>query len=151
MDDINAVREKGADMIPADAWPEWADRHCWDEDGDGIFYGAYLEGNCWVGEFTRSSIPLPPGHDWRVPVMRQTAKECLTVDLEQLQRLASGWIIEAGGPGADAQNACAEALLALIDGQARPFVCTGDELRCLDGNGCECRMRGLGPTNGEGE
>lgn len=22
------------------------------------------------------------------------------------------------------------------------FRCTGDELRCMDGNGCECEMRG---------
>lgn len=26
------------------------------------------------------------------------------------------------------------------------FVCTGDELRCFDGNGCECELRGIKPA-----
>ena len=28
---------------------------------------------------------------------------------------------------------------------AEPFVCTGDEIRCYDGNGCECAMQGKQP------
>lgn len=29
-----------------------------------------------------------------------------------------------------------------LDKEPQPFVCTGDELRCFDGNGCECELSG---------
>lgn len=101
-------------MIPADKWPKNATSVVFHQDGDAYF--VMYDGGKWFIEGT-SSISIPEGHDWRVPVMRPTVKESLTVDLERIQRLASSWIIEAGGPGSDAQNACAEALLGLIDGQ----------------------------------
>lgn len=41
-------------------------------------------------------------------------------DLEQFRRLAHGWVVEAGGVAADVKHACADELLALIDGQANP-------------------------------
>lgn len=40
------------------------------------------------------------------------------IDLEQFRRLAYGWVVEAGGVAADVKHACADELLALIDGQA---------------------------------
>ena len=40
------------------------------------------------------------------------------VDLERLRSLARSWIVEAGGTVADTKHACADELLALIDGQA---------------------------------
>ena len=54
-------------IIPAEQWPEGAYMHTWDSNGLGNWhrpsYGAWHH---WA-----SDIPLPPGHDWRVPVMRQ--------------------------------------------------------------------------------
>lgn len=64
-------------MIPVDTWPEWADRHCWDEDGEGWFYGVSIgdDFDYWEPRFETSGIHLPPGHDWRVPVMRPSAEQ----------------------------------------------------------------------------
>ena len=67
-------------IIPANKWPTWADRHCWDADGDGYFYGAALPnkhgqpGGAWREAAGRSGIPMPAGWDWRVPVMRPDAE-----------------------------------------------------------------------------
>lgn len=114
-------------MIPADAWPEWADRHCWDEDGGGWFYGSRIrdEIDDWEPSFETSGIPLPPGHDWRVPVMRYQPVQAIGRD-----RLLA--II-------DAQNACpfpvpawARWVAQDTDGEwwayaSEPWVCSGDE------------------------
>ncbi|MCO7469462.1 hypothetical protein NJG16_05265 [Stenotrophomonas maltophilia] len=40
------------------------------------------------------------------------------VDLGQFRDLARSWIVEAGGTAADTKHACADELLALIDGKA---------------------------------
>ena len=62
-------------MIPAGQWPDGAVIHTWDSNGLGNWlrpsYGAW---HLW-----ESGIPMPPGHDWRVPVMRPTCKESLPV------------------------------------------------------------------------
>lgn len=109
-------------VIPADQWPEWADRHCWDADGVGLFIGAvtagYPERSKWANSHVGSGIPMPAGWDWRVPVMRpQTAP---AIDLERLVslrnrlhamacRVGPEWEAEAGELQRDVQ--------ALIDGQ----------------------------------
>ena len=72
-------------IIPADQWPEGAYMHTWDSNGLGNWHRtAYGAWHHWG-----SDIPLPPGHDWRVPVMRPTCKESLPVapaiDLEQFR------------------------------------------------------------------
>lgn len=67
-------------IIPAELWPEWADRHCWDENGLGFFYGPPTEkAQMWLLVLKQSHIPMPDGHDWRVPVMRQP-----TIDRDRL-------------------------------------------------------------------
>lgn len=68
-----------APIIPADQWPEWADRHCWDKRGIGQFIGIQTDKYSWRKWAANSGIPLPAGHDWRVPVMRPTCKESLPV------------------------------------------------------------------------
>lgn len=112
-------------MIPADAWPEWADRHCWDEDGCGEFYGVMVCDSGWMPIYEYSDIPLPAGHDWRVPVMRYQPVQAIGRD-----RLLA--II-------DAQNACpfpvpawARWVAQDMDGEwwayeSEPWVCSGDE------------------------
>lgn len=61
---------------PAGQWPEWADRHCWDMFGGGCFYGweAGRMGE-WQLRVQVSELPMPPGHDWRVPVMRPASAQ----------------------------------------------------------------------------
>lgn len=97
--------------IPADQWPEDAHLHTWDSGGIGNWhrptYGAWF---LW-----ESGIPLPHGHDWRVPVMRRAAVQP-AIDLEQFRSF-----IYACGYGAGAfpeRTAEADRLLALIDEQA---------------------------------
>lgn len=47
----------------------------------------------------------------------------------------------------DAVKAVAVSEMETTTGIAQEaFVCTGDEIRCHDGNGCECAMRGLKPA-----
>jgi len=43
-----------------------------------------------------------------------------------------------------------EALLATI-AKADAWGCYGDDMRCADGNGCECEMAGRGRPDAEGE
>ena len=80
-------------IIPADQWPEWADRHCWDADGDGYFYGVVRPTSTWWWrtEAEPSGIPMPAGHDWRVPVMRPAAVPAIDRDrlLSALERAAA--------------------------------------------------------------
>lgn len=56
-------------IIPADQWPEDSAAHVWDETGRGSWIQHCL--GVWVT--WPSEIPMPPGHDWRVPVMRPAA------------------------------------------------------------------------------
>lgn len=59
-------------IIPAGQWPEWADRHCWDADGSGFFFGPPSTRSWgWMSCIKKSHIPMPAGWDWRVPVMRK--------------------------------------------------------------------------------
>lgn len=74
-------------IIPADQWPEWADRHCWDKNGNGWFYGMSVIGaSAWFPESRRSRTPMPDGHDWRVPLMRPSAEEVRAQD-----NMDAGW------------------------------------------------------------
>lgn len=118
-------------IIPAELWPEWADRHCWDKNGSGVFYGPLTSrSQVWLSVAKLSNIPMPEGWDWRVPVMRQAAP---AIDLGKLRAFAES-VIDRGhrwdcesrhradnrcdcGMGQTKQEA--KDLLALIDGQAR--------------------------------
>lgn len=64
-------------LLPPNAWPRWADRHVWDANGEGWFYGAIVEvggeGLAWNYELQPSGIAMPSEHDWRVPVLRTRA------------------------------------------------------------------------------
>jgi len=114
-------------IIPAEQWPEDAHLHTWDSNGLGNWlrpsYGAW---HLWA-----SDIPLPPGHDWRVPVMRHQPVQI--IDLEQFRKAVMRFKAMAE-LGVDVESmpmhfmksqekyaadvAEADRLLALIDGQA---------------------------------
>lgn len=129
-------------VIPADKWPEWADRHCWDEDGTGLFYGSVNVVWGWQPELGPSGIPMPASHDWRVPVMRVVAP---AIDLGQF-REAVGYMIDCSET--DAELSHARRLLALIDGQAKCGTCrTAIRPHPLTGTICDCALQ---PTKGEG-
>lgn len=95
-------------IIPAELWPEGAHLHTWDSNGLGNWlrpsYGAW---HLWA-----SDIPLPPGHDWRVPVMRQQAP---AIDLEQFRAALEHALLSIQS---EEKREEIERLLALIDGQA---------------------------------
>ena len=111
-------------IIPAELWPEDAHLHTWDSNGLGNWlrpsYGAW---HLWG-----SDIPLPHGHDWRVPVMRQAAPAAVIVtvggigetlqpgiDLEQFRSLAR-WVASAEGHRIPSwMRSHADRLLALLD------------------------------------
>lgn len=95
-------------IIPAEQWPEDAHLHTWDSNGLGNWlrptYGAW---HLWA-----SDIPLPPGHDWRVPVMREQAQ---AIDLEQFRSLAR-WVASSEGHCIPSwMRSHADRLLALLD------------------------------------
>jgi len=101
-------------IIPAELWPEGADRHCWDANGLGFFHVPTTEGaQMWLLVLEQSHIPLPAGWDWRVPVMRQQAP---AIDLEQFREAVES--LRLGATRAEHHEEC-DRLLALIDGQAR--------------------------------
>ena len=119
-----------APIIPADQWPAWADRHCWDADGSGWFYGPAQAGAlAWFPMMRHSDIPTPAGWDWRVPVMR--SQPAPAIDLEQygvaIQYAING-LREAGGRTDSVVARKLESLLALIDGQDK----CGGELSLTD-------------------
>ena len=99
--------------IPADQWPENAVAMVWNDEGHGRRLTCVRDEWILVADMT----PMPAGHDWRVPVMRPTVKDSLTVatatDLEQFRGLAHR--LHAYPHDAEAVSG---ALLALIDGQA---------------------------------
>ena len=64
-------------IIPADQWPEGAVIHTWDSGGIGNWHKP-LYGN-W--HLWPSGIPMPAGHDWRVPVMRPSAEQATNINL----------------------------------------------------------------------
>lgn len=126
-------------VIPADKWPEWADRHCWDAGGEGYFYGAVQDQFGWWPDSDCSRIPLPPGHDWHVPVMRPS-EQAPAIDLRQFRDLIGFACLQAVNlPETDTSRdyirRCGE-LLALIDGQAgavaRPAL-SAIERQAIDG------------------
>lgn len=99
-------------IIPAGEWPEGADRHCWDANGLGFFYGPPTEkAQMWLLVLKQSHIPLPAGWDWRVPVMRPS-EEARAIDLEQPQNKT--FPADVAAAVGDMRR-----LLAMIDGQAR--------------------------------
>lgn len=112
-------------IIPADQWPEWADRHCWDKNGDGWFYGlATPSALKWWPELRRSNIPMPVGHDWRVPVMRLSEKSP-AADPEDVrivriiaEKIDEGRLDHPGFYKNGRLSAALRNLLTLIDGQA---------------------------------
>lgn len=72
-------------IIPAGEWPEGADRHCWDANGTGIFYGPLTaRSQVWLSVAKLSHVPMPDGWDWRVPVMRPSAEQATNIDLIDL-------------------------------------------------------------------
>lgn len=131
-------------IIPAGEWPTKAVMHTWDRSVDGIegegYWTSYDEQmGAWVT--VRSGLPMPAGHDWRVPVMRPTCKDSLPVapaiDLERgLRDLYRAYVrlLESGrdritslGGGCDPVDVMEQNdidlrkirdLPALIDGQA---------------------------------
>lgn len=107
-------------IIPVELWPEDAHLHTWDSNGLGNWlrpsYGAW---HLWA-----SDIPLPPDHDWRVPVMRPTVEESSAaapaIDLEQFRGALvalSDYAYERHGNMDHPHCLEADRLLALIDGQ----------------------------------
>lgn len=153
-------------MIPLELWPEWADRHVWDMDGGGHFIGAIIRGFEWEDWYVSSNIPMPAGHDWRVPVMRH--QPAPAIDLEQFRVAVEAYEFEGEckqleycfGPDADkraaeAQMADAKRLLPLIDGKAGPDM-IGDALSAmgnsypLTGACMQAALDGDQPTKGEG-
>ncbi len=82
-------------MIPADQWPKWADRHCWNEDGDGRFYGQWADQGVWKSDWSWSNIPMPAGYDWRVPVMRPVTE---AKGGEQIADIVADWDANRCGP-----------------------------------------------------
>ena len=106
-------------IISAEQWPEWADRHCWDENKEGHFYGTEPDTGIWMECTKRSNIPMPEGWDWRVPVMR---KQSQAIDLKQYAvavQYAINGMREAGGITNTKVAGKLESLLALIDVQAK--------------------------------
>ena len=148
-------------IIPAELWPEGAHLHTWDSNGLGNWlrpsYGAW---HLWA-----SDIPLPPSHDWRVPVMR--SQPAPAIDLEQFRSLAR-WVASSEGHRIPSwMRSHADRLLALIDGHAMHSDDTqrlewlmrnisGTELRRLnvrtDANCDRAAIdNAMKPTKGEGE
>lgn len=84
-------------IIPDEQWPEWADRHCWDGDGEGWFYGGIIhpDFNAWEACLEVSGIPMPDGWDWRVPVMRPSAE---VKGGEQIADIVAEWDAGVCGP-----------------------------------------------------
>ena len=115
-------------IISAEQWPEWADRHCWDENKEGHFYGTEPDTGIWMECTKQSNIPMPAGWDWHVPVMRPTVEESSAVapaiDLARVRASVQSllnWIDDwaEGESGIEAITEEAEAVLvALVDGQA---------------------------------
>lgn len=105
-------------IITDDQWPEGAVIHTWDSGGIGNWHKP-LYGHWHLWE---SGIPIPGGHDWRVPVMR-TIERSPAVDLEKLRMLAQGSVdalTQKKVYPADVSEAISSMrhLLALIDVQA---------------------------------
>ena len=109
-------------IIPTELWPQDAHLHTWDSNGLGNWhrpsYGAWHH---WA-----SDIPLPPGHDWRVPVIRH--QPAPAIDLERFRKPVEAWKREVERlhhdeeifpQTEDAIWAEADRLLALIDGHGK--------------------------------
>lgn len=82
-------------IIPLDQWPAWADRHCWDRDGSGRFYGQWAAQGVWKSVWSWSNIPMPDGWDWRVPMMRPSAE---VKGGEQIADIVADWHAGVCGP-----------------------------------------------------
>lgn len=139
-------------MIPADKWPEWADRLCWDEDGAevGQFIGASIRCGVWYTDYEYTDIPIPPGHDWRVPVMRPTVKESLTVDLDGGgwdKRTPADYAIEHAGYLANAARRMIDASNALASTMQQRD--DGHDLSCAIYEFEKCRARLLALIDGQ--
>lgn len=104
--------------IPADKWPSWADRHCWDKEGTGWFYGpARAGGFAWFPEFCNSDIPMPAGHNWRVPAVRQAAPPIDQGQYAVAVQYAINGLLESGCKTDSVVAKKLRSLLVLIDGQ----------------------------------
>lgn len=113
-------------IIPADQWPAWADRHCWDKNGDGWFYGpATPSAFAWFPYARRSNIPTPAGWDWSVPVIRADMGNPMSapaIDLGQYAaavQYAINGLLESGCMTDSVVAKKLRSLMAMIDGQAR--------------------------------
>ncbi len=72
-------------------------------------------------------------------------------DIPRGQHLGAGTFVEsvierAREIDASRDPMIAEAARRMHADDELGFICTGDEIRCLDGNGCECEMKGLKPA-----
>ena len=109
-------------IIPADQWPEGADRHCWDANGLGFFHVPTTEGaQTWLLVLKQSHIPMPDGWDWRVPVMRHQPAPAIDLgrvraSVQSLLNWIDDWAETPRESGIEAIAEEAEAVLALIDG-----------------------------------
>lgn len=78
-DDSIAIKQ----LLPPNVWPQWADRHVWDANGQGWFYGAFIDGDGegleWNPELQQSGIAMPPEHDWRNPVFRSKTNTSIAI------------------------------------------------------------------------
>lgn len=96
-------------MIPADKWPEHAVALVFDCRTGG---GQWLTSDSnYIGHWRLASanVVIPPGHDWRVPVMRHPQ-----VDLRQFRNAVAYHLADAE-QSSEVEDG--ERLLALIDGQ----------------------------------
>lgn len=46
--------------------PEWADVHCWDENGNGFWYGIIEGRSSWIPNLQLIGRNLPDGLDWKL-------------------------------------------------------------------------------------
>lgn len=70
-------------IIPAGQWPEGAVALVWSAAGLGKWVTADSFTGTW--EVALADVPMPDGHDWRVPVMRPSAEQP-AVDVDWLLR-----------------------------------------------------------------
>lgn len=104
-------------IIPAGQWPEGAASLVWSAAGLGKWVTADSFTGTW--EVALAGVPMPAGHDWRVPVMRPNPAKA--IDLGQYAvavQYAINGMREAGCITNTQVADKLESLLALIDRQA---------------------------------
>ncbi|PJK00825.1 hypothetical protein CO641_02315 [Lysobacteraceae bacterium NML91-0213] len=108
-----------------------------DNVGDDEHAGWQFAGWCWTHDHFTEGKGTPVG--W-LPMLA-TAPPSAPVGVERKYPDDGNGDDDAYNRG---WNDCRDALAQ--QPAAAPFVCTGDEIRCHDGNGCECAMQGKQPA-----